>query len=125
MCLALFSVFFFLAPLLGQADRGWTVLIRALFALLLWYVVLGPFLLFVLKRFLGKRRAKEHLALTKMLALLPHLRQVSLYAFHQAEGANRWRKWHHFFLTTLALALLSDPPKARVETNSTQEDTFA
>jgi hypothetical protein len=75
-------------------QQAWLVLVRVLAILVLWFGVLAPLMVQLLRRILQRQKQQYQLELDQILELLPILRKLALAAWNQSrEGSSLLRIW--------------------------------
>ncbi len=86
-------------------ESGWYLLIRTLFFLAIYFIIVAPILLHLLKNFLSKKQQKLGEELAHIFDLIPYLRTIISLAWKEAAQFSWLRRWKEFFFRTILYAL--------------------
>ncbi|WP_178983316.1 hypothetical protein [Winogradskyella helgolandensis] len=88
-----FSIFG--GPLFGWGKAIYIVL-RSFLILMLWYVVIGPFLLKVVQKFLRKKESKYQEDISNAMDLFPYFRQIISYTWKDTKHLKGYTRFKYF-----------------------------
>lgn len=100
-----------LLPLLffSTEFNGWKgglyLLSRSLIVLVLWYYVVGPFLLKGLDKLLSKRQSAYQSDIQNTLDLFPHLRSIIQYAWKDSSSLRGLNRMQHFMARSIVYSI--------------------
>lgn len=97
---------YLLAPSARQALAPLWLLIRVLGIIALWYFLLAPLLMRLLRGFLQKKSAAYREEVEAATALLPVFRRLAWAAWLETQSLRGWRRWKELAVRIIAYALL-------------------
>ncbi|MEO8934801.1 MAG: hypothetical protein ABI295_10900 [Xanthomarina sp.] len=111
-----FLVFLFiiLLPILyfNNDYRGWQkaiyLMVRSVFVLIIWFTILGPFLLKLLNKTLLKKREFYQTDLKSILKIFPKLKAIIYYSWKDSKSFNGLNRWSQFLARSIAYSLYFD-----------------
>ena len=111
------TVILILIPLLlyGSKFGGWKtgvyVLARSLSILIIWYTILGPFLFKSLNKLLTKRKTTYQKDIKNTLNLLPYLKTIVNYSWHDSNSFKGLNRMQHFLAKSIVYSIHFNPSK--------------
>lgn len=87
------------------SQSGWYILVRTLFFLAIYFIVVAPILLRLLTNFLSKRQQKLGEELEHIFDLIPYLRTIINLAWKEASEFSWLQRWKEFFFRTILYSL--------------------
>lgn len=112
------AVLFFVA---ANAKQGWIAVAKTvswtLAAIMFWYMLINPFLTRVIKQLLKKKESRYSAEVSRTLAFLPVLRQLTALAWRKSKSNKAGNRWYIFLsqLIHSSLTYNDDPGKAGTE----------
>ncbi len=82
------------------------LLARSILILLLWYLIIGPFLMKILKQFLTKKRSEYFTEVEQTLALFPALKKLTALCWEETTSRKGYKRWYLFMENLIAYTLL-------------------
>lgn len=83
------------------------ILLRSILILLIWYLVLGPLIMFIIKRSLKKQQQKYRQEINEVMLLLPQIRYIFKQSFKLSESRKGFLRIK-LFLKILLINVLAD-----------------
>lgn len=83
--------------------------LRAVSIIAVWYLVITPFLINRLKMFLKKRQSTYYAEVNTILALIPDLRKLSVFAWKETSGLKGHKRWSGFIIQLFVCVLIYKP----------------
>ncbi|WP_296383304.1 hypothetical protein [Winogradskyella sp.] len=94
-----FSVF-------GGTLFGWQkaiyVLLRSFLILMLWYLVLGPFLLKLIRKYLNKKESQYKEDVANAMDLFPYFRQILSYTWQETKHLKGYTRFKYFMANSIS-----------------------
>lgn len=97
---------------IGGWETGIYLIARSFLIITLWYIVFGPLLMKGLNKFLSKRKSKYKLDIQQTLLLLPHLRGIVNYAWHDSSSYKGLNRMQHFLAKSIVFSVYFNPSKS-------------
>lgn len=98
----------------ADTKTGWLAVTKTitwtLSAILIWYMLIGPLFTKAVQKLLQKKENRYSDEVSKALAFLPVLRQLSVLAWQQSKLHSGFKRWHIFFTTLIHAALTYSEP---------------
>jgi len=94
-----FSIFG--GPLLGWQKAIYIVL-RSFFILMLWYLVIGPFLLKVVQKYLRKKESKYQEDIANAMDLFPYFRQIIAFTWKDTKHLKGYMRFKYFMANSIS-----------------------
>ena len=101
VAIIVFAFAFFGGDLLGW-KKGVYIMFRSFFILLLWYLVIGPFLLKVVQKHLSKKKSQYKEDITNAMELFPYLRQIILYTWKETKHLKGYTRFKYFMANSIS-----------------------
>ncbi len=90
----------------GGNMFGWQkaiyILLRSFLILMLWYLVLGPFLLKLVRKYLNKKESKYKEDITNAMDLFPYFRQVLSYTWKETSHLKGYTRFKYFMANSIS-----------------------
>ncbi len=90
-------------------KQGWVAVAKTviwtLSAILIWFMLIGPFLTKVIQKILQKKESKYNDEVLKVLSFLPVLRQLTALAWQQSKLYRGLKRWYFFFAALIHATL--------------------
>ncbi len=90
----------------GGSLFGWQkavyVLLRSFLILLLWYLVLGPLLLKLVRNYLSKKESKYKADITNAMDLFPYFRQIISYTWKETKHLKGYTRFKYFMANSIS-----------------------
>lgn len=103
--LVLSAIYFYLPESRTFLEPLWLI-VRVLGILAVWYFLLAPILMRLLRRFLQKKASQYEAEVSAALDLLPVFRQLARSAWRETAGLSAWKRWREFSIRIVAYALM-------------------
>lgn len=82
-------------PLFGW-EKAIYIVLRSFLVLMLWYLVLGPLLLKLIRNFLSKKESRYQHDITKAMDLFPYFRQIIAITWKDTNHLKGYQRFKHF-----------------------------
>lgn len=92
---------FFDGTLLGWQKAIYIVL-RSFLILMLWYLVLGPFLLKLVRKYLHKKESKYKTDVSNAMDLLPYFRQIVSFTWKETRHLKGYTRFKYFMANSIS-----------------------
>lgn len=89
----------------ADMQRGIYIFVRTLLILFLWFVVVGPFLLKLVNKFLAKKKEGVSKDIEHIFDLFPYLRSIIMIAWQEAKEFSYLKRWKEFLTRTIVYSL--------------------
>lgn len=89
----------------NQVSKAVYIMTRTLLILSIWFILIAPFLLKILKRFLNKKKSELTSEVDQVFNIIPYLRSIINYSWRQSKGKNLIYKIVDFFYLSLMYSL--------------------
>ncbi|MBU2939159.1 hypothetical protein KO494_06355 [Lacinutrix sp. C3R15] len=90
----------------GGALFGWQkaiyIIARSFLFLILWYLVLGPFVLKIIRKYLTKKESKYQEEITSALDLFPYFRQILSLTWKETKHLNGFTRFKYFIANSIS-----------------------
>ncbi|WP_033960038.1 hypothetical protein [Psychroserpens jangbogonensis] len=96
------SAFAFFGGDLFGWQKGVYIMLRSLLILLLWYLVIGPFLLKVVQKYLSKKKSQYQEDISNAMDLFPYFRQIILYTWKETKHLKGYARFKHFIANSIS-----------------------
>ncbi|WP_299120105.1 hypothetical protein [uncultured Winogradskyella sp.] len=94
-----FSVF-------GGNLFGWQkaiyILLRSFLILMLWYLVIGPFLLKLIRKYLNKKESQYKEEITNAMDLFPYFRRILSYTWQETKHLKGYTRFKYFMANSIS-----------------------
>tara|TARA_R110000751_G_scaffold113854_3_gene213181 strand:+ start:161835 stop:162842 length:1008 start_codon:yes stop_codon:yes gene_type:complete len=94
-----FSIFG--GPLFGW-QKAIYIVFRSFLILMLWYLVIGPFLLKMVQKYLSKKESKYQKEITNAMDLFPYFRQIISYTWKQTQHLKGFNRFKFFIANSIS-----------------------
>lgn len=92
--------------LFGGDLFGWQkalyILLRSFLILMFWYLVLGPFLLKMVSKYLNKKESQYKEDITNAMDLFPYFRQIISYTWKDTKHLKGYTRFKHFMADSIS-----------------------
>ncbi|MFC0603021.1 hypothetical protein [Winogradskyella pulchriflava] len=92
--------------LFGGDLFGWQkavyILLRSFLILMLWYLVIGPFLLKVVRKYLNKKESQYKEEITNAMDLFPYFRQILAYTWKATADLKGYNRFKYFIANSIS-----------------------
>jgi len=92
---------FFGGDLFGW-KKGVYIILRSLLILLLWYLVIGPFLLKIVQTYLSKKKSQYKEDITNAMDLFPYFRQIILFTWKETKHLKGYTRFKYFIANSIS-----------------------
>lgn len=90
----------------GGALFGWQkaiyIVFRSFLILMLWYLIIGPFLLKLVQKYLSKKESKYQQDITNAMDLFPYFRQIISYTWKQTQHLKGFTRFKFFMANSIS-----------------------
>ena len=90
----------------GGALFGWQkaiyIVFRSFLILMLWYLVIGPFLLKLVQKYLSKKESKYQKEITNAMDLFPYFRQIISFTWKQTQHLKGFNRFKFFIANSIS-----------------------
>ena len=90
----------------GGTLFGWQkaiyILLRSFLILMLWYLVLGPFLLKMVRKYLNKKESQYKEDITNAMDLFPYFRQILSYTWQDTKHLKGYARFKYFMANSIS-----------------------
>ena len=90
----------------GGALFGWKkaiyIIFRSLLILMLWYLVLGPFIVKLIRKYLTKKESKYQEDITNAMDLFPYFRQIIAYTWKETNHLKGYTRFQYFMANSIS-----------------------
>lgn len=99
------AVILFAFTFFGGPSSGWQkafyIMLRSLLVLLLWYVIIGPFLLKLIRRYLRRKESEYKTEINNAMELFPYFRSIIAYTWRGSKHLKGYARFKHFVAYTI------------------------
>ncbi len=92
---------FFGGTLLGW-QKALYILLRSFLILMLWYLVLGPFLLKLVRKYLNRKESQYKEDITNTMDLFPYFRQILSYTWQETKHLKGYTRFKYFMANSIS-----------------------
>ncbi|WP_456438737.1 hypothetical protein [Psychroserpens sp.] len=92
---------FFGGDLFGW-KMGVYIMLRSFLILLLWYLIIGPFLLKVVQKYLSNKKSQYKDDITNAMDLFPYFRQIISYSWKETKHLKGYSRFKHFMANSIS-----------------------
>ena len=92
---------FFGGDLFGW-QKGVYIMLRSLLILLLWYLVIGPFLLKLVQKYLSTKKSQYKDDISNAMDLFPYFRQIILYTWKETKHLKGYTRFKYFMANSIS-----------------------
>jgi hypothetical protein len=83
-------------------KKGMYVLFRSFLILMLWYLVIGPFLLKVMQKYLHKKESKYKEDIANAMDLFPYFRQIISFTWKETKHLKGYTRFKYFMANSIS-----------------------
>ncbi|WCO01207.1 hypothetical protein [Psychroserpens ponticola] len=91
---------------LGGDLFGWKegvyIMLRSFLILMLWYLIIGPFLLKMVQKYLSKKKSKYQEDISNAMDLFPYFRQIISFSWNDTKHLNGYTRFKHFMANSIS-----------------------
>jgi len=91
--------------LFGGDLFGWKegiyIMLRSFLILMLWYLIIGPFLLKIVQKYLSKKKLKYQDDISNAMDLFPYFRQIITYTWKDTNHLKGFTRFKHFMANSI------------------------
>ena len=102
------AFYFFGGPMFGF-KKGIYIILRSFLVLMIWYLILGPFLLKLIKRYLNKKESKYKEDINNAMDLFPYLKHIILRSWSEAKHLKGYNRFKHFMANSISNSIHFKP----------------
>jgi len=92
--------------LFGGTLFGWQkaiyIILRSFFILMIWYLVLGPFVLKLIRKYLNHKESKYQEDITNAMDLFPYFRQIMSYTWKETKHLKGYTRFKYFMANSIS-----------------------
>ena len=92
---------FFGGNLLGW-QKAVYILLRSFLILMLWYLVIGPFLLKLIRKYLNKKESQYKEDITNAMDLFPYFRRILSYTWQETSDLKGYTRFKYFMANSIS-----------------------
>nr|WP_321247963.1 hypothetical protein [uncultured Psychroserpens sp.] len=92
---------FFGGDLFGW-KKGVYIMLRSFLILMLWYLVIGPFLLKLVQKYLRKKESQYQEDITNAMDLFPYFRQIISFTWKETKHLKGYTRFKHFMANSIS-----------------------
>lgn len=97
----------------GGQLFGWKqaiyIVLRSFLILMLWYLVLGPLLLKLIRNYLSKKQSKYQIDVSNALDLFPYFRQIISYTWKETNQLKGYERFKYFMAKSISNCINFEP----------------
>ena len=101
IAIIVFAFSFFGGNLFGW-QKALYILLRSFLILMLWYLVLGPFLLKLVRKYLNKKESQYNEDITNAMDLFPYFRRILSYTWRDTKHLNGYTRFKYFMANSIS-----------------------
>ena len=101
VALIVLAFYFFGGPLFGW-QKGIYIVLRSFLILMLWYLVLGPLLLKLVRKYLNKKESQYKEDITNAMDLFPYFRHIISYTWKETKHLKGYTRFKYFMANSIA-----------------------
>jgi hypothetical protein len=83
-------------------KKGIYIMLRSFLILMLWYLVIGPFLLKLVQKYLRKKESQYQEDITNAMDLFPYFRQIILYTWKETKHLKGYTRFKYFMANSIS-----------------------
>ena len=83
-------------------QKGIYILLRSFLILMLWYLLIGPFLLKLVRKYLNKKESQYKEDITNAMDLFPYFRQILLHTWSDSKHLKGYMRFKYFMANSIA-----------------------
>jgi hypothetical protein len=83
-------------------KKGVYILLRSFLILMLWYLVLGPFLLKLVRKYLHKKESQYKEDITNAMDLFPYFRHIMYHTWKETKHLNGYTRFKYFIANSIS-----------------------
>jgi len=106
MWLLTIAIIVFAFTLFGGALFGWKkgiyLILRSFLILMLWYLILGPLALKLIRKYLNKKQSKYQDDISNTMDLFPYFRQIISYTWKQTNHLKGYARFKYFMANCIS-----------------------
>ncbi|MBF8148644.1 hypothetical protein ITJ86_01975 [Winogradskyella sp. F6397] len=88
-------------PLFGW-EKAIYIVLRSFLILMLWYLVIGPLLLKIVRKYLHKKESKYQEEITNAMDLFPYFRQIISYTWKETKHLKGYTRFQYFMANSIS-----------------------
>lgn len=92
---------FFGGDLFGW-KKGVYIMLRSFLILMFWYLIIGPFLLKVVQKYLSKKESQYKEDITNAMDLFPYFRQIISFTWNATQHLKGYTRFKHFMANSIS-----------------------
>lgn len=108
----IFGAFTFFDDNLFGWQKALYVLLRSFLILMLWYSVVGPFLLRMVRKYLNKKKSQYKEDISDAMDLFPYFRQIISYTWKETKHLKGYKRFKVFIANSIANCIHFKIPSA-------------
>jgi hypothetical protein len=83
-------------------KKGVYIMLRSFFILMLWYLIIGPLLLKLVRKYLTKKESQYKEDITNAMDLFPYFRQIILYTLKETKDLKGYTRFKYFMANSIS-----------------------
>lgn len=83
-------------------KKGVYIMLRSFFILMLWYLIIGPLLLKLVRKYLIKKESQYEEDITNAMDLFPYFRQIILYTLKETKDLKGYTRFKYFIANSIS-----------------------
>jgi hypothetical protein len=83
-------------------QKAFYILLRSFLILMLWYLVLGPFLLKIVRKYLNKKESQYKEDITNAMDLFPYFRQILSHTWKETSHLKGYMRFKYFMANSIS-----------------------
>ena len=83
-------------------KKGVYIMLRSFFILMLWYLIIGPLLLKLVRKYLIKKESQYKEDITNAMDLFPYFRQIILYTLKETKDLKGYTRFKYFMANSIS-----------------------
>ena len=92
---------FFGGDLLGW-KKGLYIMLRSFLILMLWYLVIGPLLLKIIRKYLNTKKSQYQDDIANAMDLFPYFRQIIVFTWKETKHLKGYNRFKHFMANSIS-----------------------
>nr|WP_321221943.1 hypothetical protein [uncultured Psychroserpens sp.] len=101
VAIIVFAFSFFGGDLFGW-RKGVYIMLRSFLILMLWYLVIGPLLLKLVRKYLNKKESQYKEDITNAMDLFPYFRQIISFTWKETKHLKGYMRFKHFMANSIS-----------------------
>ncbi|WP_299110855.1 hypothetical protein [uncultured Winogradskyella sp.] len=94
--------FSFFGGHLFEWQKGIYILLRSFLILMLWYLILGPFILKLMRNYLSKKESQYKADISSTMGLFPYFRKILSYTWKKTKHLKGYKRFKYFMANSIS-----------------------